>query len=128
MDKIFFVLMLAPWVYAIGLVMYFIILFNQKKKLPVRWVVADLIFVGGYLYLHNRIYEEDITFIGSYVTPKNDFDLATAAANMETLCVNVGAGIAVFALIQFLFMRYINKQTSKLNDTPPVEYYKKGNY
>jgi hypothetical protein len=128
MDKIFMALMLAPWVYAIGLIMYFIILYNQKKKLPVRWVVADLIFVGTYLYFHNLMYEKELVLIGSYKPLQNEYDLATADANMETLCINVGAGIVVFALLQFLFMKYINKQISKLNDPPPVEYYKKGNY
>ena len=128
MDKIFFILMLAPWVYAVGLLMYFVILFNQKKKLPMGLVAADLVFVGAYLYLHNRIYEQGIAFIGSYVTPKDEFDLAAGIANTETACINLAVGIAAFAVIQFLFMKYINKQISKLNDPPPAHYYKKEDF
>lgn len=120
--------MLAPWVYAVGLLMYFVILFNQKKKLPVRLVVADLALVGIYLYFHNRIYEQELVFIGSYVSPENEFDGAANIANIETACINLGVGVAAFALIQFIFIKYINKQISKLNDPPPVHYYRKEDF
>jgi hypothetical protein len=126
MDKLLFILMLAPWVYAIGLLMYFVILFNQKKKLPWGLAAADLVFVGLFLYLHNLLYQEKLAFVGSYVKQKAEFDMATEIANVETTCANVGLGIAAFAIVQFLFMKSINKQISKLNDPPPVPYHKTG--
>jgi hypothetical protein len=126
MTKIFFVLLLAPWVYAIGLAMYFIILLTQKKKLPILLVVVNFILVGAFLYLHNLVYEQQFTFTGSYARPVELSDTDTDADNANTFLLNLGIGVAIFFVVQFLYMKYINKRIDKLNDPLPVQYHKRG--
>jgi len=126
MTKILFVLLLAPWVYAIGLAMYFIILLTQKKKLPLLLVVADFILIGLFLYLHNLVYEQKIAFIGSYAKPVEILDMDTGVDNTDTILLNLGIGVVAFFAIQLLFMKYLNRQIDKLNDPPAAPYNKKG--
>ena len=128
MAKLFFILLLAPWAYAIGIAMYFLILRSHKKRLPATLVIADLIFIGLFLYVHNLVYERKLIFFKTRDEPLQEFDLYAEIGITNTTLVNLAIDVIAFFVIQLLFMKYvIMKRIDKLNDPPPAKYWKNDN-